>query len=273
MTGSMWYHVCVAKDGSEHCLTAFVRETVARAPLGTHIHVFALPLEGVSKSDEPRVCSLARCLSPEETERARRFRHRRDRVRYVVGRTMLRCVAGVSTGRTPETVEVVPGPHGKPVVAGAQLSVNVSHSGDWVLVAATEGARVGVDVEFRDPSVDVGGVAGTVFSSWENEALRACPEDVRTDLFYEIWTRKEAVIKADGRGIQFGLQRFDVEFRPGRAPRVRAVRSGSTGGGFADVSRFRLHPLRLDAEHAAAVCYEGPRRSVHTHLLAPIVGL
>jgi len=132
---------------------------------------------------------------------------------------------------------------------------------------------MGVEVEFRDPCVDIRGVAGTVFSGWENEALRACPEQVRMDLFYEIWTRKEAVIKADGRGIQFGLQRFDVEFRPGCAPRVRHLRSGNTGDGSDDARWFRLHPLRLDAEHAAAVCYEGPRRTVHTHVLAPIVGL
>ena len=256
--------------------TTFIRRTLCRSSLATSTHVFALLLPKTAEGNKGCLRQILRYLSPEETERAERLRHAVDRTRYVFGRGLLRCIAGAYMAHAPGSIEVMTTAHGKPMIAGASLSVNVSHSGRWVLAAAGEGTPMGVDVELRDPSVDIRGVAGTVFSDWENEALHACPEQVRMDLFYEIWTRKEAVIKADGRGIQFGLQRFDVEFRPGHTPCVRKIRheksgSGCSGdeSGFDDPTILNLQPFALDAEYAACLCYAGAQRSVQVHFVSP----
>jgi hypothetical protein len=80
---------------------------------------------------------------------------------------------------------------------------NVAHSQGLVLIALSQAGPVGVDLEYVDPSVDAIELAETSFAGDEAALVgRAATRAERLDLFYSLWTSKEAIAKADGRGLQ-----------------------------------------------------------------------
>jgi 4'-phosphopantetheinyl transferase len=153
----------------------------------------------------------------DEVERGRYAGYRReaDKLRFLTGRSLIRGVAARSLGVPPSDVVLDSScfdcgkPHGKPRVVGSSLEVSISHSGDWVVLAVTEGAPVGVDVEeLRDASVDE--LAGICFSPDELATFRALPADSRRGAFFTYWARKEAVVKATGKGMTVPMTKLTL---------------------------------------------------------------
>jgi len=99
--------------------------------------------------------------------------------------------------------------HGRPYLIGSMESVdlNWSHSGEMLLVALAAGLRLGVDVEFQRPRRNTLALAERFFARTEAAQLRALPESVREIAFTHLWCAKEALLKAHGRGISYGLER------------------------------------------------------------------
>lgn len=157
--------------------------------------------------DQP---DLTRFLTPEELARADRFRLRPHRRRYVAARGVLRFLIAERVDVAPRDLNLVAGEQGKPLLAShPDLSFNVSHSHDLALFAFSAEGDVGVDVEHLrdlDPLV----VSSTCFSASERLELALLPHGRRLDAFFEGWVRKEAVIKADGRGMSLPLDSFSV---------------------------------------------------------------
>ncbi len=153
----------------------------------------------------------------DEVERGRFAGYRReaDKLRFLTGRALIRGVVSQELGIAP--IEVVLDsscfecgkPHGKPKVVGSTLEVSISHSGEWVGLAMTDGAPVGIDVEeVRDAEVD--GLAGICFSPPELTTFKAVPEDDRRGAFFTYWARKEAVLKATGKGMWVTMSKLTL---------------------------------------------------------------
>jgi 4'-phosphopantetheinyl transferase len=123
--------------------------------------------------------------------------------------TLARCLAV-----TPERLVFAYGAHGKPVLAGpyrdSTLSFNVSHSGDHALIGLTLGRAIGVDIEQLRPMADFESMATGYFSATETQAIMRFPERDRLRAFFRCWTRKEAFMKATGRGMGIALDGFSV---------------------------------------------------------------
>lgn len=246
------------------------------------VHVWA----GLLSQWQQHVNDLRALCSVEELQRAGRFRHERDRARHIVGRSILRLLTARYLRLSPTRIDVRLGPHGKPSVsvssrrskldrnqqtstplqtlphsARVPFGVNISHSGDWILWAVGFSPNIGVDVEQRRTDFDIDDLAPSVFSDWEQRALGTFTPADQRQLFFDLWTRKEAVIKADGAGVQFGLQRFDVEFRPEYRPCVRAIR-GDGDHRKADPANWTLSSVQIDAKHAAALACHGQHQVI-----------
>lgn len=184
----------------------------------------ALSLVLWSLDDGP--CSPAdlALLSPDERERQGRFVFERDRDRYAAGRIGLRRELGAYVGAPPDAMVFDYGPQGRPTLRGTpDVDFNLSHTGGIALLAILDGrthrGRVGVDVESRRSRQGtllsrshLEDLAQVCFSPGERAALARATEP--HDVFYRTWTRKEAVIKALGDGISYGLERFDVSDGP-----------------------------------------------------------
>jgi 4'-phosphopantetheinyl transferase len=148
---------------------------------------------------------LATMLSPDERAETERFRGARLRGRFVVAHGALRAVLARHLRRDPREVAVVRAPDSKLRLAAEEVRFNLSHSGGLAVVAVTSDHEVGIDVERVRPDFPALSVADRFFSADERIALRAVDDRQRACAFFELWTRKEAYLKAVGVGIANGL--------------------------------------------------------------------
>jgi len=106
---------------------------------------------------------------------------------------------------------------GRPTLAAphAGIDVNWSHSGDVLLMAFGEGVRLGVDLEMLRARPRALALARRFFTAREADLLAALPHPARELAFTRLWCAKEAVLKAHGHGLAFGLARLAFELRDG----------------------------------------------------------
>ena len=176
-------------------------------------------------------------LSPEERARAARFLRAEDRARFVASHAALRLILARALAADPRALAFVPGPAGKPGLAGTRLAFNLSHSGTRALVGLSTEACIGVDLEVLRPMPDGVRIARNTFAPDEAEALAALPPAARDRAFMAVWTRKEAVVKAIGAGLSMPLDRFSVSLPPGPAALLRIA------GGPETPADWTLHHL------------------------------
>ena len=165
------------------------------------VHVWRVRLDDWREGGDLRTY-----LTQDEIERAQRLRIPQKQADFTAGRAALRTVLGGYLGITPQQVELAYLPDGKPQLAdpemAAQLQFNLSHSGGWMLLALSRGVPLGVDIEIMRPLDGQGWALARLFSAEEREWLAALPQARRDAAFITAWTMKEAVGKADGRGIR-----------------------------------------------------------------------
>jgi len=174
--------------------------TVDAAPdlMESDVHVWWASL-AVS---DVELSALRSTLSAVEQKRADRFLEpERGRI-AVVSRGVLRRLLARYLGRTPASLELMDGAHGKPALActKAGLHFNVSHAGDALLVAVALDRPIGVDVEDTQRDVEIEGLAARYFTA-EERATVLTSEEPRA-AFFRAWVRKEAVLKARGTGFE-----------------------------------------------------------------------
>jgi 4'-phosphopantetheinyl transferase len=209
--------------------------------------------------DEPEdvVDAWSPVLSRDESLRADRFVRREDRGRWIVARGILRHLLGGYCGIDPVDVAFEYGAAGKPGVAAsvpASVAFNMAHSHDRALVAVTRGAPVGIDLEQQRDHFDPLPLAHRFFHGAELDAIHAAPVDRQRDAFFRHWVAKEAVLKAQGVGLSFPLDRFCVTFEgEGAIARVQ-TRDPST---LSPDWIVRMLPLEVGWHGAVAAGGEG----------------
>ncbi len=150
-------------------------------------------------------------LSDDEKVRGRRFVTAPLRHRFVVARARLRSLLGEQLGRDPRALVFAENAFGKPRLADhPSVHFSLSHSGDQAALAVSEQREIGVDIERVRP-LDHLDLARRYFHPnevAEIEAVMAPDEQLQT--FFRIWTLKEAIVKAIGKGLSIPLDTFDV---------------------------------------------------------------
>lgn len=193
-------------------------------------------------------------LDPDEALRANRFHFEQHRHAFVVARGFLRDVLGRYLGTKPESLQFAYGAYGKPALNGqhqsTRLRFNMSHSHNLALLGITEDNQIGVDVEYMRADFASADIAQRFFSRAEVEVFNALAEDDRVAAFFRCWTRKEAFIKATGKGLSQSLDGFDVTLAPGVAAELLRVEEE-------DASRWFMSDIDVGTEYAAALAVEG----------------
>lgn len=193
---------------------------------------------------------LVSILSADEKDRAARFVFRKDRERFIVARGLLRRVLADYVGAQPGDLRLSYGAYGKPGLEagwGGELQFNVAHSDRLALFAVTRGRQVGVDLELVRAEVAHEGIAERFFSPGEVAVLEGLPRELRRQMFFRLWARKEAYIKARGEGLSIPLDRFCVA--PGLREEKTLVGEGAPPWFVTD--------LAADPAYAAALAVEG----------------
>jgi 4'-phosphopantetheinyl transferase len=153
-------------------------------------------------------------LSPDELQRANRFRFTIHRNRFIIARAMLRKILNLYIMTPAQKIIFTLGEHGKPYLNDNPLNVqfNVSHSHDIAVYAITQQYEVGIDIE-KIESIYRNDVAKRFFSSQEYSMLETLPFNQQIIAFYHLWARKEAVIKALGKGLYQSTNDFSVDWQ------------------------------------------------------------
>lgn len=92
----------------------------------------------------------------------------------------------------------------------AEISFNISHSGDHGLMGVRPRGGLGIDVEQRQPRRHMDLLIDTVFTETEQATFTTAEGSDRTDLFLDFWTMKEALIKALGTGLSTDPATFEI---------------------------------------------------------------
>ena len=154
--------------------------------------------------DNPiRLAGAEAVLSRDEILRAGSFAFGVDRDRFIAAHGALRMVLALYLVADPQSLEFRTGPMGKPslVQTFTDLRFNLSHSGDLALIAVTRGREVGVDVERMQRDINLDPIVEHYFEPDEVWDLRTAPPHERATRFFDLWTRKEACLKAGGSGL------------------------------------------------------------------------
>jgi 4'-phosphopantetheinyl transferase len=163
-------------------------------------------------------------LSDEERARAARFITADLTDRFVVAHGQLRRLLGELLGQAPAALTFTAGAHGKPALGDAArdagLHFNLSHSADRGFIGWAWGRHIGVDLERWRDMRDEAALVRRFFSPTEIAAYERLPEVERHAGFFGCWTRKEAYVKAVGRGLSLPLGSFDVTLGPGVEARL-----------------------------------------------------
>lgn len=147
-------------------------------------------------------------MSVERRRRTDAYRAESDRLRSVAGDMLIRKNISKLCGTAPENVSIEINPGGKPYAVDIDIEFNISHSGDFAVLAMGKN-QVGIDVEIMR-SVNLK-LAKRVFDNVELEYLFGCksedidfnrePDSKMRLRFYELWTAKEAYSKYTGTGL------------------------------------------------------------------------
>lgn len=193
-------------------------------------------------------------LDTDETLRLHRLVFERDRHRFLVSHALLRYVLSLYGEQPAANWRFVKGAHGKPQIAPGQgmraPAFNLSHSGSLALLAVSEGAGpLGVDIEFHRPMRNFQGLATRNFAPSEAARLPGLDGAELAGEFYDLWTLKEAFVKACGTGLSQSLADFWFSFdRPAGRLCFEALPALEP-----EPSRWAFWSYRLEGPYSAAL--------------------
>jgi 4'-phosphopantetheinyl transferase len=144
-------------------------------------------------------------LAQSEQQRASKMPIAKYRQRFINSRGYLRQLLGHHLGHAPNTVDLAKQEKGKLYVPGSRLQFNLAHSKDMAVYAFNFDTPIGIDIEAKRPLDDLHAIARRVFSEQELAYLAAKTTESEQDKFFQLWARKEAVIKTTGEGLGAGL--------------------------------------------------------------------
>jgi len=141
-------------------------------------------------------------ISREEQETASTFRTAADAKKYIIRWGTARTILAHYTNHTPEMLSFITGENGKPELgadnASSEISFNLSHTSERILIGVTKKRQIGVDIVSIDPSYQFQDTAEYLMTPAEKVFLERIEPAQRYQVFFRIWAAKEALIKATG---------------------------------------------------------------------------
>ncbi|MDR3696120.1 4'-phosphopantetheinyl transferase superfamily protein [Mucilaginibacter sp.] len=154
------------------------------------------------RSNSSLIQSLSTLQTRDELVKAGRFLHRHDSDRFIISRGAIKLIMGRYLNCKPALIEIKTGENKKPYIKDSPLFYNLSHSGDWIILAVSDSA-IGIDTEMVSSTFGFSDVINEYFSPEESRFIN---EEKSTERFFMLWTRKEALAKATGKGLDDDLK-------------------------------------------------------------------
>jgi 4'-phosphopantetheinyl transferase len=180
----------------------------------------------------------------------RKFVFQQHRHEYLVTRALAQCVLARWTHLSPGKVAFRRTSHGRPVLHPPS-DIRFSLTNTVVLVACLVGAgrELGVDAEPSARADQILAIADSFFTATERAALGLLDLPQRRRRAVELWTCKEAYMKARGMGMALPPQNFSIDYESG-APRLDLSQLGDDDG-----ERWQLRASEIEG-HVVSTCVE-----------------
>jgi 4'-phosphopantetheinyl transferase len=199
---------------------------------------------------------LRHILSADELSKARRLHFPKDRQRFILARGLLRTILSRYLDMQPDQLCFCYDDYGKPSLAPSsdqeRLNFSLSHSDGLALYAVTRSREIGIDVERVCHIPEAAQVVERLFSAHENAVFRTLDARLKQEAFFTCWTRKEAYVKARGKGLSLPLDQLDVSLIPGE-PAMRLNIRGAPQ----EAVCWSLCELKPSPGYVAALVVEG----------------
>ncbi|WP_379935326.1 4'-phosphopantetheinyl transferase family protein [Maribacter chungangensis] len=191
-------------------------------------------------------------LNEAELKRSQKYHFKKDEHRFVICRALLKISLAAHVGLSVDEITIAAGQNKKPYLPShPKVFFNVSHTNKYALIAISD-ALVGVDVEKIDREYDYSEVVPTVFNDTDSHKIAFAVDKPYT--FFKLWTRKEAVVKATGKGI--GENFKEIPASDGKHILPSALLS--------NVQNLSVLSFNMGNDHLASVALEGTKDSYET---------
>ena len=161
-------------------------------------------------------------LNDEEKIRADRFYFGKDRNCFTIARALLKIFLSEYLNVNPGQINFIYNQYGKPLI-DYDLKFNISHSADIIIFAFTLKNEIGIDIEFMKKNIKYKELIKRFFSKKEIEDFLSLDEKYQKAAFFNGWSRKEAYIKAIGKGLSIPLDSFDVSIKPEEPAKIFSI--------------------------------------------------
>lgn len=172
--------------------------------LENQVYIFKLPLKNL----EAHIPELVSFLSTKEQARVKRYRREEDSNRFLICRAVLKLLLSQLIKKPIAEIVIEKNANQKPYLAATDFKFNVAHTSTYGLIAISKSA-VGIDVEFIDESYDYQSVLNRVVEGADLNEIQESSTPIAT--FFKFWTRKEAIVKVSGVGIDDTLIHIPVK--------------------------------------------------------------
>lgn len=191
----------------------------------SHIKLYFCPLSPALMNSDI-TATIRSWLPQDEIDKVDRYIQQSAQIHGLMVRGYLRALLSKHSQLQPDEWQFEYGDRGKPRLTTALyertgIDFNLSHSGDWLLLAIHQQLRqnqasstiestveLGVDIERCRKSTNIHSILNHYFSEPEIAALLDLPQALQRDRFFDLWALKESYIKAKGQGLALSLKSF-----------------------------------------------------------------
>lgn len=225
------------------------------------VHVWLIPLHPA----EEDLDQLRSWLVSAEQTRADRFLFDKHRQRFLIGRARQRQLLGQYLDLAPSQVDFQYDGLGKPSLRGqganSGVCFNFSNSGQAALLAVTRDMELGIDLELLRGLTNLEGLAARFFTAEESDEILSLQGLPQQQAFFRCWTRKEAYLKAVGKGLTFPLNRVRVTVQADQPARICWI-----NGDPAAAAAWQLQHLEPAGGYLGALAFQGSRDQIRRFL-------
>jgi 4'-phosphopantetheinyl transferase len=167
---------------------------------------------------EARIKHLYPLLSAVEKERSERFKFYKHRKAFIASHGFMHTVLGYYTPTPASEIVFSHTEKGKPFLLEEHnpdnIQFNLSHSNNIAMLAVCRNNSLGIDVEYSNKKTDWAGISKRFFAADEQQAFFKLSEDIQKQVFFQVWTRKEAHMKVTGSGLSLAPTQFSISIPP-----------------------------------------------------------
>lgn len=156
--------------------------------------------------------SLWEPLSVQEKTHAKKFINTYLSEKYIISHGVLRYLLAFYTKNNPQTIEYEKNQFGKPFLKNnvSLIQFNMSHSKDYAAYILALDCQVGIDIEWKGKNIDVQELTNFVLTAEEAIIFKKLKSDEKLNIFYNVWAKKEAILKAFGQGLSYSMNQLEI---------------------------------------------------------------